>query len=378
MAEPRCPVFGKCGGCSYQDKDYDFQLSLKRKTMEDAFCTHRIEIPAGLKVYFKDEYYYRNRMDFAMSPDGPGQRYRGRFGKIISFEKCYIANERVNRLLAEFREWFLSNKAAISVFDPVKRKGALRYATMRASLYSGDTSITFILNSDSDSLKEHVEMLEKFTASCSAANVLYGFVKHNSDQSVVQEYTVIKGSDIIMERLAGMELYYHSQGFFQNNSAAVTDILIFAQDYIPAGVRVFDLFGGAGTFGIFASKKAGEIIIADNSPLNIRCAIKNIEANKVTNAKAVNSDEKDFAALGITGADTVILDPPRPGLHKKTIAGLLSCVPGRIIYISCNPESLARDIAGLSEKYTVTAAAMFDMFPQTRHMEAAAVLDIKK
>jgi 23S rRNA (uracil-5-)-methyltransferase RumA len=380
---PRCPVFGKCGGCSYQDKEYSAQLVIKRQETEQAFSRTGVAIPGSsdMKFFFKNEYFYRNRMDFVFTPDGLGLREKGKFSKLINFEICYISNDVINRLLAEVNAWYRANKEKLEVFDVLKRKGTLRYAVTRGSFFSKDSSITFIMNKDSDKIPEHIAMIKEFAAGSSANNVLYGFVKYNTDVSAVNDCVVVKGSDCLEENLGGMKYLYHTQGFFQNNSLVTMDMIFYMKEKIKEKYDVLlDMFGGVGTFGIFFADLAGDAIVVDNNKMSAACAEKNIINNGKRNVqfKEMDAMEIDAVSPWLIGKKCIyILDPPRTGLHKKTIKFIRQMKPAKILYVSCNQARLAEDIKELEELYSFADFAVFDMFPQARHIESVATLELK-
>ena len=134
--QPKCPVFGDCGGCFYQDKDYSLQIELKKKDIRETFGRVGIEVPADIKVFFNNEYYYRNRMDFVFSKNGPGFRKRGKFNRVVNFDKCHISNIGINHGLSKTIEWFNKHKEQLDIFDLDKNTGTLRYATIRSSFRS--------------------------------------------------------------------------------------------------------------------------------------------------------------------------------------------------------------------------------------------------
>jgi len=375
----KCPVFGKCGGCSHQDVKYEIQMETKKREVLDILNANHLPAPEDTPVYYKSGYGYRNRMDFCISPDGPALRRRGKFYMMVNFSECAISNTGLNSALSMVIDWFNKNKDKIDVFNTKARKGTLRYAVTRSAYFLKDSSVTFILNSDSDKKEEHLELIRQFAAEYSVPNVLAGYCKFNSDLSVDENAVVIKGSAILCENLCGKKYYYHSQGFFQNNPAVTCDMMQYCASEAGEGYDTFtDLFGGVGTFGVFMNDKAKEVLIIDNSKSGIECAVKNIEENKVSNAAAYCCDamELDSFAPRYTGKRNLfVLDPPRAGLHKNTVKFLNKVLPEKMIYVSCNPKQLAQDLVALKDTYEMKKLAIFDMFPQTRHIESIAVLE---
>ncbi|HDQ25917.1 MAG TPA: class I SAM-dependent RNA methyltransferase [bacterium] len=356
---------------------------MKKNAVAEALLRAGIPMPPGAPFYFKGEYGYRNRMDFVFSEKGPGFRRSGKFYRFVNFEECFISNDGINSALGEVTAWFNENREKISVFDVVKKQGVLRYSTIRSSYFTEDSSVTFILNKDAphDALEAHRGLISEFGALSGCKNILIGLVKSNSDLSAVDDAVVVKGREFLEERLGPCKFFYHTQGFFQNNSAVTMDMLFYAREKAGSGYDcLLDLFGGVGTFGIFLKDAAAEAIIADNSQTGRVCAEMNIRENNAGNVSYIHFEAVKPGELHaeFEGKKTIfILDPPRAGMHKKTMKFILTSAPERIIYISCNPVRLGEDMRALSTKYNMTDMAMFDMFPQTRHIECAVVLDKK-
>ena len=361
-----------------QDRDYAVQIELKKKEMLSDFSLQKVELNPDLKVFFKHEFNYRNRMDFPFSAEGPGQRKKGHFEKLVHFEKCHIANTGVQAVFEEVQAWFDSVKEKLDIFDVVKTTGTLRYATIRSSFFSGDSSVTFILNLDSQRIEEHRELIRRFASGSKVPNVLIGLVKHNTDQSATSEVEVIKGGAYISERLGPKIFNYHTQGFFQSNSAVLMDIIYYIKDKVETHYdTLIDLYGGVGTLGISLMDAAKEVFIVDNNPLNTAAGAKNIEANGCTNVKFFEADAEKSSELGIDLAgkrSVFVLDPPRNGIQRKVFKYIKNTLPEKLIYVSCNPRRMAEDIKILSADYDLKDFAAFDMFPQTRHIEAVGEL----
>ncbi|MEI7542437.1 MAG: 23S rRNA (uracil(1939)-C(5))-methyltransferase RlmD [bacterium] len=378
---PQCPVFGNCGGCSMQERDYAVQIELKKKDLIADFLMQKVELSPELKVFVKQEFNYRNRMDFPFNSEGLGQRKKGHFEKLIHFKKCHIANTGVQTVFDEVQAWFELEKEKLDVFDVVRTTGTIRYATIRSSFFSGESSVTFILNANSQKIEEHKALIESFAAKSKVGNVLIGLVKHNTDQSATPAVEVIKGSAYISERLGQKVFNYHTQGFFQSNSAVLMDIIYFIKDKVGEQYdTLIDLYGGVGTLGISLMDMAKEVFIVDNNGLNTAAGAKNIEANDCKNVKFFEADAEKSSELGIdlTGKKTIfVLDPPRNGIQRKVFKYIKSTMPEKLIYVSCNPRRMAEDIKILSADYDLKDFAAFDMFPQTRHIEAVGELTKK-
>ncbi len=380
---PLCPVFGKCGGCSSLNIDYIEQLEIKKNKVKNILLNNKIKHFPELQIYFKDEYFYRNRMDFVFCTEGLGLRQKGNFRKKIPIEKCFIADEKINILVYEINKWLYENKEKLDIFDVKKNSGTLRYAVIRTAKFFDCSTVTFILNKDSEKILENKDLLIKYKENSKASNILIGFVKHNSDLSSTLEYEIIKGSDLLWEKLCGFNYFYHSQGFFQNNPFVLQDMMNFIKYNINERYdELFDLYGGVGTFGIFLSDKADKIFIADNSNLSLLAAERNLQENNIKNATIINFDDKKpdilLESISKDNKKIFVIDPPRAGMHKNTLKLIFDILPDKIIYISCNPKQLSLELSLLIQKYNIVKNAIFDMFPQTEHIETIAILQKAK
>jgi 23S rRNA (uracil-5-)-methyltransferase RumA len=379
VTSPPCPVFGACGGCSFQDVPYEEQVATKRKEVLSGFQRFGLDVPGDVAVESGPPYGYRNRMDFVFSPAGLGQKRRHKFAQVVPFETCPISNPRINGLLAAVNAWHLENAAALDDFNLVEQTGTLRYATIRSSLFSGDSTVTFILNADSTELARHEELIARFADRTDARNVLAGYVPHRSGMSITDRFRVVKGREILYEVLFDKRLWYHSQGFFQNNSVVTEKMIEFASRALADRADVLvDLYGGVGTFGLCLNRNADEVIIVENNGKSTDCAELNIRENAAANVRVVNAQAEGPGGMVLEPGprrSVFVVDPPRPGLHRKVLKYLKTVRPERIVYVSCNPAKQAEDIYGLQPEFRVSDLRLFDMFPQTPHCESVALLE---
>jgi len=365
MAEPLCKYFGECGGCAIQHLDYETQLEQKKRSVESSINFKDIEV-------FSDQpYHYRNRMDFIFGKNLVGFRKKERWNQLVDTERCVISNESINNLLKEVRESFL----ACDFFDIEKQAGTFKFAVIRAP--GNDSSITFVLNDKSMRLGEAVEKIKEFAEKTSANNVLVAYSDNKSSASFGEEYFVAKGKDMIKEKLLGKEFSYSVQGFFQNNTAMAEKMQQYCHEklkkYDTKNAYLLDLYGGVGTFGIMNADLFRSVTIVESVKSCIDAAEINIKENNIGNAKALVLDAAKIKKLDLPQPLFVITDPPRSGMDHKTIEELKKLRPSVIIYISCNVKQLGKDIAKF-KKYKIKSAAMFDLFPQTPHIEAIVEL----
>lgn len=395
MAEPRCPYYGKCGGCDSQHVDYALQLENKRKALADALKCK--EFPEDAVTAFSDsEYGYRNRMDMAFwnnwylgagreLPEGDngrdrlGFRVKGKWFEVVDISQCAISNDGLNKLLAEVRAFFVDADEDFDAYDINKKTGTFRYSVIRTP--AGDSSICFVLNADSTRLDEAMARVKKFSTGSSANNVSVAYVSSSTDVSVSEEFFVIKGSDMLLADLMGKKFEFSVQGFFQNNSVMAEKMHRYVHDVLEVSDRgqwafLLDLYGGVGTFGINNADLFHKVLTVESFAPSIDSAKKNISRNGVANAEAMVLDAQYLKRLDLPSKDLyVITDPPRSGMHPKTIEQLKKLKPKVIIYISCNVSQLKSDLPKFSD-YKIKSAAVFDLFPQTRHMESVVAMEL--
>ena len=382
MATPICPYFGTCGGCTSQHLNYAVQLENKKKQLVTA-------IGFGNVAVFSDkEYGYRNRMDFIFHQNGLGFRQKGKWFLIVDIEHCPISDERINILLKEVRTYFKD----ADTFNIKKHTGTFRYAVIRVA--DNETSISFVLNEDSTTSGKAIDKIKEFANKSTAGNIIVTYNPAESDVSISEEYFVVKGKDVLEATYLGKTFEYSIQGFFQNNHVMAEKMQKYVNELLKEyaqndkekeeenggaktiNAHLLDLYGGVGTFGIINAELFKSVTIIENVQQCIDAANKNIEKNKITNAKAIVLDAMHLKKLSFPKPLFVITDPPRSGMHPKTIEHLNALEPEIIVYVSCNVQQLAKDVLKF-KNYTIKSAALFDLFPQTNHSEAVVELALK-
>ena len=417
MANQKCPYFGNCGGCSLQHVGYTSQVENKKKALANALSGVGFD-GSLVKVFSDGEYFYRNRMDMVFHPSGLGFRKKGDFRRVVDVAKCFISEERLNWLIKEVREFFCGDCS--DSFDLIKHSGTFRYAVIRtpgggSPSYEGriscedsgphgnsdfcandascwesvscvDSSISFVLNGDSTRLDEAVAKIRLFAQKTTANNVIVAYVPSNSDVSVSEDFFVVKGGDMLKANLLGREFLFSVQGFFQNNTKMAEKMHKYIHELFQKydtgsfdgtrGAELLDLYGGVGTFGVNNADLFKKVTIVESFAASVETAKLNIENNKITNATAVALDARYLKRLNFLTPLFVLLDPPRSWMHPKTIECLRKLKPKVIVYISCNVEQLRKDVVKFNE-YKIKNAAMFDLFPQTNHMESVVTMELK-
>ncbi len=378
MVEPNCMYFNECGGCSAQHIEYKTQLENKQKFVKDIL---KLDGAGKVKVFSGQEYNYRNKMEFYFHPGGIGLRRKDKYSEIVDIHRCEIADEKINALLREVRSFFKK----VDSYHVGKKTGTFMQAVIRSS--TKNTSISFILYEESQRLTPAVELIRRFAENSSADNIVIAYSSDDERNFSEEDYFVVKGTEFLQEGFMGLEFVYPTEGFFQNNTKVaammqehVNKLLNEYQDK-TINSTLLDLYGGVGTFGLVNAALFNKVIIAEFSESAIDAAKKNIEENSILNAEAIVLDAKQLSNLELSKDSSdlfIIIDPPRSGMNPKTIDELKKLKPETIIYISCNPQQMAKDVLKFtSSNYDLKSAAMFDMFPQTNHAEAIVEL-VKK
>ena len=379
MVEPLCKYFGQCGGCSSQHIDYAIQLDNKRKQLAHSIGLEGDSAQA-IQVFSDKEYYYRNRMDLMFTPRGIGLRKKGDWRSCVDIEQCVIANEKLNLLIKEIRQNFQS----VDFFDVRKSQGTYRYVVIRTpgNASSSTSSISFVLNEDSTKTGEAIDKIKHYSKISSAENIIVTYVPRQTDMSISEEFFVVKGKDMLTETYLDKEFTYSVQGFFQNNTAMAEKMHEYVHElcrkHASQTLTLLDLYAGVGTFGINNCGFFKKLFIIESDKHCIAAARINIDANKINNAEIIEMDAMQLKKVDLPDKDLfVITDPPRSGMHPKTIEQLNKLRPKVIIYISCNIEQLGKDLPKFKD-YELRSSAMFDLFPHTPHVEAIVELVLKE
>lgn len=365
MRMPLCPYFGKCGGCSFQDVDYAEQIELKKQKIIEAVNIEDIRVFSGR------EYFYRHRMDMVFHPEGLGFKEKGTWYNVVDVERCVISNENLNEFITEIRSFF----TGVDAFDDKKKTGTFRYAVIRTP--PTDSSISIVLNQESPRLDEAEGKIKEFAKITSACNVLATYVPPNRGVSVSEEFSVVKGREMIREEYVGRKFWYPIQGFFQNNHDVAEKMHIYINGLLKQhethDAHLLDLYGGVGTFALINSSLFKDVTIVENSEKAIHAATRNIKENQAKNINPLLQDSKRLKDVELGKPLFVVVDPPRSGIHPKAAKRLNGLGPEAIIYVSCNVNQLRNDLRKL-ERYKIKSAALFDLFPQTPHIETVAEL----
>jgi len=386
---PKCPYFAdptevkeevelapgegrNCGGCATQHLTYERQLSNKKDRL-----IQELDGYSDIQVYSDEEWFYRNRMDMVFTSGGLGFKEKGKWWRTLPVKQCVISNPRLNELITEINEFF---GPEFDFFNVKTHDGTYKYATIRTP--QKDSSVSIVLNRQSERYDEAVKKVRAYAEVSSANNVLITNMKAKSSQSFGTDFEVVKGSEMLEEALMGKVFHYSSQGFFQNNSVMAEKMHEYVHKLLKGYKRgeyahLLDLYGGVGAFGVVNADLFHKVTTIEDFEACTVAAKANIERNQLGNVEALCMDAKRLKQVKLpTNELYVVTDPPRSGMHEETIIQLKKLRPAKIIYISCNVEQLGKDLPKFKD-YEIRSAALFDLFPQTNHMESVVELSLR-
>jgi 23S rRNA (uracil1939-C5)-methyltransferase len=394
--DAKCSHFGVCGGCKWQHLPYEKQLEFKQQQVVDNLKRiGRFELPKVSPIMGSDkQYFYRNKLEFTFSNkrwlrkeeigseinikqrNALGFHIPGLFDKILDIDECFLQSEISNRIRNGIREYALNNN--ISFHDIREHKGMLRTLIIRNST-AGELMLILNLYQEDKDVRE--ALLNYIKESFPEITSLMYVINHKPHDSIGDlEVKLFSGKDHMIEEMEGLKFKVGPKSFYQTNSKQAFELYKVAREFaaLKGDEIVYDLYTGTGTIANFIAGSAKKVIGLEYVPEAIEDATVNSELNGIENTSFFAGDIKDILNeefLNKHGRpDVVITDPPRPGMHESVIKSILSAAPARIVYVSCNPATQARDITLLAEAYSVEAVQPVDMFPQTHHVENVILL----
>jgi len=374
-----CENFKKCGGCNLLHMSYDATLEFKRKVVKDCFkrIGHR-EVDVMPTLGMKEPYSYRNKVQFPVGAiDGKIVTgfYSARTHNIVPITDCSIQSKIANKLVNNIREFFRENK--ISAYDEKNGDGFLRHVVIRSSEKTGEVMLILVTNGEEFSKKD--EFIKFILGKCSRIKSIIQNVNMKNTNVILGEKNIrLYGKDTIKDYIGEFSFNISPNSFFQVNSVQTKVLYDLALDFaeLAGNETVFDLYCGIGSITLFLAKKAKRVYGVEVVKPAVQNARDNAKENGITNALFYcGKAEEVVPKLYDEGvrADVVVVDPPRSGCDKVLIDTILKMKPKRIVYVSCNPGTLARDVELLSG-YEVKTVQPVDMFPWTYHVECCLLL----
>lgn len=392
---PRCKYFGVCGGCKWQNMSYDAQLSYKRDGIYDSLeRIGKIDSPdVKQPIPSEDIYYFRNKMEYSFSDKrwliesekdvefkkddfALGLHIPERFDKVLDIDECFLQSEKSVKILNFTRQFAL--KHGLLPCSPKTHLGYLRNLAIKEAKHTDDFMVNIVTNDHNEDIMNiyRDEMLSQFDF---VTTIVNNVTSKKSQVATGEFEKVYYGDGIIHEKLGQYTFTISANSFFQTNTKGTEKLYGTVKSFLPEEKikLLWDLYCGAGTISIYLSELCDNIIGFEIVDSAIKDAEKNIKINNVVNCKFVTGDLKEtIKAYAESKPDIVVLDPPRNGVHPDVIEAVMVTGVPQIIYVSCNPQTQARDLELLCREYDIAAIQPVDMFPHTMHIEN--VVNLKK
>jgi 23S rRNA (uracil1939-C5)-methyltransferase len=397
--DPKCEHFGTCGGCKWQSLDYSRQLYFKQKYVSDAFT--RIG-----KLTFdqidpilanKDVYYYRNKLEFSFSnkkwltneeikndvevanKNALGFHIPGLFDKILDINNCYLQAEPSNSIRLAIREYAFKND--LTFFDIRNKAGFLRTVMIRTT---STKQVMVVLSMFENREEEMLALCEYLKVKFPLITCLqYVFNPKGNDTIQDLDIKTYHGSDAIVEEMEGLKFNISAKSFYQTNSDQAYELYKITRDFakLDKDDLVYDLYTGTGTIANFIARSCKKVVGIEYVEAAVKDAFKNSELNGITNTGFFAGDMKNVFTEEFVfkngKPDVIITDPPRAGMAPEVVDVILKLSPKRVVYVSCNPSTQARDLALMEGLYNIVKVQPVDMFPQTAHVENVVLLELK-
>jgi 23S rRNA (uracil1939-C5)-methyltransferase len=395
--EPVCEHFGVCGGCKWQNMKYSQQLYYKQnEVLNHLLRIGKIALPEFEPILGSEkQFFYRNKMEFSFSnsrwltekeidsTEDLGNRNALGFhipkmwDKILDINKCHLQEDPSNAIRNEIRAF--ANENNLTFFNPRNHEGLLRTLMMRTAS-TGEIMVLLQFFENDKAGRELIldHIYEKFPQ---ITSLQYVVNNKANDTLYDQNIKLYKGRDYILEEMEGLKFSINAKSFYQTNSDQAFELYKITRDFagLTGNETVYDLYTGTGTIAQFVSKNAKKVIGVESVPEAIIDAKANAKRNEITNCEFYVGDMKvvfNESFIAQHGKpDVIITDPPRDGMHKDVIEQIMKIEPEKIVYVSCNSATQARDLALMDEKYKVSRVRPVDMFPQTHHVENVVLLE---
>lgn len=395
--QPQCQHFEVCGGCKWQHMEYKYQLEYKqREVISNLTRIGKIELPEVTPIAGSaQQYFYRNKMEFGFSDskwltleqirsdeiiedrNALGFHIAGMWDKILDIEKCHLQRDPSNAIRNGIKEFASTHEMAF--YNARNQEGFLRTLMIRTS---SNGELMVLIQFYKEDL-ENRELLLNYVRDTfpEVTSLLYVINSKGNDTIYDQDVLCYNGRDHIFEEMEGLKFKINAKSFYQTNSEQAYELYKITRDFagLTGDELVYDLYTGTGTIAQFVAKKARKVIGVEAVPDAIIAAMENAKLNNIDNAEFYVGDMKKVFNTDFINThglpDVIITDPPRDGMHGDVVQQILNIAPAKIVYVSCNSATQARDLALLDETYKVTRIQPVDMFPQTHHVENVVLLE---
>ncbi len=397
--DPKCEHFGHCGGCKWQHMNYETQLVFKQKTVADALTRIGHLDISTLKPIFanKENYFYRNKLEFSFSDkkwltneevksgveidnrNALGFHIPKMFDKILDIQNCYLQAEPSNSIRNSIRDF--ANKHSLTFFNVRNKTGLLRTLMIRSS----SNGELMVLIQFFDNEPDNIALLLNHLKITFQEITSLQYVVNQKGNDTLQDLDIVTfhGRDHIFEEMEGLKFKISAKSFYQTNSPQAYELYKITRDLcgLTGNEIVYDLYTGTGTIANFVAKQAKKVVGIEYVPDAIIDAKANSELNGIANTTFFAGDMKDVLNADFIAThgkpDVIITDPPRAGMHVDVVAVILKAAPQKIVYVSCNPATQARDLEMMMGQYDIQSIQPVDMFPQTAHVENVVLLTKK-
>ena len=401
-ATPKCEHFGVCGGCKWQNLPYEEQLKAKQKQVYDQLRRiGKVELPEFQPIMGSVKTFeYRNKLEFGCcnkrwltkdqvasgfkydNMNGIGFHITGAFDKILPIEKCWLMDDTHNQIRNAIRDYAFENN--LNFFDLRGQKGLLRDIIIRNS-NTGEWMVIVQFHYDQEGDEQKAKALLQHVADKFPQITALMYVNNQKCNDTIgdQDVMVFKGNDHIFETMEGLKFKVGPKSFYQTNTDQAYLLYKVAREFaqLTGEEIVYDLYTGTGTIANFVAHKAKKVIGIEYVPEAIEYAKVNSQVNGIENTSFFAGDMKDILTDDFIAEhgrpDVIITDPPRAGMHPDVISVIMKARPKRIVYVSCNPSTQARDLQLLDAEYKVVKVQPVDMFPHTPHVENVVLLELK-
>ena len=398
--EPFCSHFGVCGGCKWQCLSYEEQLKYKQKQVFDNLTRiGKVELPEFRPILGSEKTrFYRNKLEFTFSNkrwlteeevkqdvkydqmNAVGFHIPGAFDKVLAIDKCWLQDDISNKIRNAVRDYAYAHN--FPFFDLRTQEGLLRNIMIRTSS-TGELMVVLQCKVTDDEGRRKMEEILQFMADSFPQITSLMYVINNKCNDTIGDLDVevFKGNDHIFEEMEGLRFKVGPKSFYQTNSEQAYNLYKVAREFagLTGNELVYDLYTGTGTIANFVARQARKVVGIEYVPEAIEDAKVNSALNGIDNTLFYAGDMKDILTNDFIAEhgrpDVIITDPPRAGMHNDVIDVILAAEPKRIVYVSCNPATQARDLQLLDGKYKVTAVQPVDMFPHTHHVENVVQLE---
>ena len=395
--DPVCEHFGTCGGCKWQNMSYENQLFYKQKEVENNLTRiGHIELPEITPILgSENQYFYRNKMEFSFSDsrwltleeiqsdkdlgnkNALGFHIPGMWDKILDVKKCHLQADPSNAIRNAVKQFSVDNN--LEFFNTRNQTGLLRTLMIRTTSIG---EIMVLIQFYKEDEAKRILLLDYLKESFSEITSLQYVINGKANDTIYdQEVICYNGRDHIFEDMEGLKFKINAKSFYQTNSDQAYELYKITRDF--AGLKgdelVYDLYTGTGTIAQFIAKNAKKVVGIESVPDAIIAAKENAQLNDINNVDFYVGDMKNVFNKDFISShgqpDVIITDPPRDGMHKDVVQQILNISPKKVVYVSCNSATQARDLALMDETYKVTKVQPVDMFPQTHHVENVVLLE---